>query len=653
MKLHKQSRLISLAALLALAGGWAWDSHDPSDRAEGPSAWARHKLLAQEPEENSRLRSSAPEVAPRTPADSIGRGFRQAEVATLPCFPAPSATPVGLDPASRPLNLYRGRLMATDFSPIPGAEILYVDQTGNIRTTRSEGDGNFVLGDPQVKNGLLRFEAEGFGCTFQSLQESPRNSPLLPPVYVLKRSASLSGQILSPNGQPAQNFFVRITEEFPFPLSSKKQLAPPPLQAQTDLYGKFHLAEIPANRKLRMTVFGNGIVEELPQTYVLPPGAHEICNWHLGQSTIIHGQVVDNFGVAVPDVTIELRPSSLPQSAIPGSIHSLSGMPSGKALRTRCNAQGYFEFPKVLPGRWLVGAATYPRPHSTPGDFQDFFVSPTAVLVEVLVGTGPIHVALPVQRGQWILGKLLNEDGLPIPHAEIRAHHLRSPARRRVLSTAGGQFALGPLPPGEYKLHTSLPVHSELTHLVVAPRLIRAGTAPVTLHAVSGVEISGQLEDIRKTLSNRLVRLTSLDQPLTSLWSELEFHENGFKSERVPPGEYSLFAELEDGRIIWLPNLQLDAQTNWTDLVPMEGGRLNVQSLLQDLSEEADYSIRAFALNQESGAKMVVSQPFVPGQAKNMILPEGRMQVELWQGNKVMSRRWVTIQAMAAANLDF
>ncbi len=185
------------------------------------------------------------------------------------------------------------------------------------------------------------------------------------------------------------------------------------------------------------------------------------------KTAVVEGTVVNSVsGAALRRVDVTLSNSVVPAelAAMMQKVQGISGMPdmpkaATKTFTATTDGAGKFRFEKVDPGVYylkakragFVDGSYQPKGGGAEGEMRLSAGQEMTGLVFRLVPQGAIS------------GRVLDEEGEPVPEATVSAMKYSYAAGRRRLTPAGmertddrGQFRLGKLPPGKYFLCAEL-----------------------------------------------------------------------------------------------------------------------------------------------------------------------------------------------------
>jgi hypothetical protein len=136
-----------------------------------------------------------------------------------------------------------------------------------------------------------------------------------------------------------------------------------------------------------------------------------------------------------------------------GGGMTMAGPPPGTAVSS--DAEGKFSFPKLEPGRYMLSADKAGYVRQQYGTRAGQFGPGTNLVLEP--GQKIANIEFKLMRQGVITGKVVDEDGEPVPHTMVSVLR-RTPSSRRAMGMMGtatndvGEFRIASLPPGRYLL---------------------------------------------------------------------------------------------------------------------------------------------------------------------------------------------------------
>jgi hypothetical protein len=190
---------------------------------------------------------------------------------------------------------------------------------------------------------------------------------------------------------------------------------------------------------------------------VFEPGQEISKEWRLGSGRTVRGRVVDDAErpVAGQKLLLTQRVDCASLSTLRAALQWQDEGRATQDLRT--DADGRFSIDDVGPGKWWLGIAP-PKPRwfgSEPVEFDA--LAPVAVPFEVEADRDPIDLLLRAHRGLYIRGRAVDAEGNPVL-ASLTATSTDEGSSFFASASADGktgEFAIGPLEPGEYQIEAT------------------------------------------------------------------------------------------------------------------------------------------------------------------------------------------------------
>lgn len=343
---------------------------------------------------------------------------------------------------------------------------------------------------------------------------------------------------------------------------------------------------------------------------LLQPGERRVLEVRLPALVTLRGRVVGPGGEALARVPVQLTPGEgWGGSLRPMQVAQLQGVPS-----TRTDSGGYFEFPAVSEGRYLVGVPIDTRV----GGSSRVSLSAPSLFVEFDAESPPGQLRLELKVASSILGQIVDREGNPVARRKL---WLR-PADEGVAfldatSDAEGQFRFHGLCEGEY---------------LVSPWL-------ESLHTLSGQRVAAGASDVRVVLAPCSLSLELVDTPSLD-----DAHVSAFAIERgvspptgrhleasgraraglsnLEPGVYDVIATTRGGRIAIGRGVELSAKKSSVEL------RLELTAAVPlELTLTLDSERRFYRVVH--GSATVAAGWLEPGAGNVALVPEGVLRVEL------------------------
>lgn len=303
----------------------------------------------------------------------------------------------------------------------------------------------------------------------------------------LDRGATLRVRVLDPGDAPVSRAVVELRAD------ARDLSTTPPWQgfagsaaskwpADTDADGVATWADLPADIALRARVLRRmELVHTEPAEIVLDAGEQRELTWRVAATSDVRGVVREDNGEPAPRRKLWLQRSRGETAVI-----FRYGMFDANGRSTTSDEAGRFRFRDVPPGAWWLAPA--------PPEFgrADPVRDPVSVgqRVEVSDSGAPVDADLVLQRGLVIRGRVLAPDGVTPIESSVSARR-DGGLFVNVSGNADGEFVLGPLLPGRWKLTAS----SRLAHRQSERIEVDAGATNVVLRLQPAADVRVRVVD--------------------------------------------------------------------------------------------------------------------------------------------------------------
>lgn len=407
---------------------------------------------------------------------------------------------------------------------------------------RTDEDGVFRVPYASWASEVATFSVAGRGPRRAVLKDAGGTEGL---VVHLQRGARLSGRITGeiPAGArvEAEASGYELFEASASALTLSGDVT---FSAPVERNGSFAFEDLPSGVRLKLRlVAGRETLLQEPRPRALQPGGSAEVEWALNSGGRIVGRVTDASGEPMADHVVWLLTQD---EARPGLLESYVT----PLRRSRSDDAGRFSFEGVRTGVWTVGLAPADR-----GTDMTEAHAPVAVAVTVEPAAGDAEVALTVHRGLVLTGRVVDPEGNPIQAFVSVAGGAYLSER----SESDGKFRIGPLLPGEYRVHAGtfgtgglLLADSE-----AAPVTVGGATEELVLRLRLGGSLAGiALDDGTGDPVPANIVLTAAEG--RTAWSR-SGEESEFEFGGLLPGHYHLTATTQDGRIGILNDFEVEA----------------------------------------------------------------------------------------------
>ncbi|MEN6631880.1 MAG: carboxypeptidase regulatory-like domain-containing protein, partial [Candidatus Polarisedimenticolia bacterium] len=428
-----------------------------------------------------------------------------------------------VDREGRPVGgatLVAARLAAGDAgrSPLEGPQ--------EAARALSDGGGAFRLADLAAGRYRLVAARRGFATARREGLVVEAGRPLDVGAVTLAAGATLDGIVTSRSGGPVEGAEVVVmpTDFREAALRRLRQDGAP--DATSDAAGRFALRDLDAAARVERMVRREGYnTANLPGISPAGPQPLEIA---LAPASRVAGVVLDpdRKPLAGADVT------ALIERRVGGGASMVIGR---YVQRIDTDAEGRFAFDDVAPGKVELTFAA-------PGMQRRKFAA-----MEVVEGKNLDGLEIAMERGAWLVGRVLGPDGAPAAGATVRpagndGSAARAFPRLETKTDAEGLYRLDNLQPGERDVEAA----KEGTRRAVKRLALRAGENQLDLELGAGLEIDGVVEDEGGAPAPRAEVSVSaaasyLDDPLSAVADEA----GRFRLAGLADGDYPLVARAD------------------------------------------------------------------------------------------------------------
>jgi hypothetical protein len=406
----------------------------------------------------------------------------------------------------------------------------------------SDSDGRFDFRLESWKRPHLRVEADGYSPSIVvplAGHASPNAAQLVP----LDAAARIKAHVLDSAGGAVPEARVVLMcqgylSQLPTDFSSSLDIPDPEWAAVSDSQGWCFVEGLSPEVKLTVRVDQRGqTILKDDRPIVLKSGETRELELRVGSSCRLTGSVLDQEGKPVGSQELWLLHAQRDQPRFLERFDTLRD-----PTKTRTDEKGRFAFENVLAGKWWLAPALIENPATL---FDPGAVAPLTTVVEIPADATSFEVVVKVQRGLFIGGRVLDSEEKPVPKAGVFARSTEGSCVVNVQANEAGEFAAGPLVPGEYALAAGANGFS-ISQMVKA----NCGDRDVLLRLRSGGAISGNV-----TMAD--TGSSSVASVVAAMKTEEEdgFHMRGsgddgsFKFDGLKPGDWSVTAYTTGGLI--------------------------------------------------------------------------------------------------------
>lgn len=430
-------------------------------------------------------------------------------------------------------------------------------------------------------------------CLVMATGHGPRMQPLWPangahtaitgPIVVeLERSCSIEVLVhAAPQGAEvrARLAVTALRQRALVPAAQWLRFGASPyeLRAAPDDEGRFRFVDVPSSAKVSLTLHAlvtGDLLYAAAEAVETRAGETHRVTWDLAASGRFVCTVHEVDGSPASGRVVQL---SLPSGRVIGTTDR--GEKPLKSART--DAAGVAVFTDVAPGTWVVGLAhaergrgDWPRAPERESPERDF--ARYELEVEMPAGGGEVPVAFTLHRGLYIEGRVVAPHALP-KNLAVSASAGTFHAMVQGIEIIEGQFRLGPLMPGDYRVGARVMGRSDHSFAPSDVVEVVAGTTDVELALRLGVQIELRAVDARLgDAADAKFIVSRIDGGAyhSSYEARASFNANGLER-----GVYCAVALAPDGRVGVVDRFTAESSTELTEVtVPIDvGGTLVVE----------------------------------------------------------------------------
>ncbi|HEX5715070.1 MAG TPA: carboxypeptidase regulatory-like domain-containing protein [Thermoanaerobaculia bacterium] len=326
-----------------------------------------------------------------------------------------------------------GRVTDASGRAVEGAEVRTYSDQGLIDPRKAFAEEEPPPDARSGPDGLFRIEDLERGRRYTVTVWHPAHpreavpdveAPTADPVLIeLQPARTLSGRVVGPEGEPVPD--AEITAVLTFGLGGRSHL---PL-ARTDSAGEFQGSDLKPGL-LDLQVTARGYRETWWKGVQVPQDRDpEPVTITMERGSVLEIRARDREGNPLSDVRVLVWPTNPPERAWPRH-------PFGRPIT---DGDGLARFDDLAPGEYTVSGMTSGR----------------SAEANVRLGSGTTRVDLLFEHGIAVAGRVVNEEGEPVPFATVHAAEGEGMTARGVSSQADGSFVIPDLEEGEYRLTAS------------------------------------------------------------------------------------------------------------------------------------------------------------------------------------------------------
>ena len=537
-----------------------------------------------------------------------------------------------LDPGERmelemrlfPHPVAHGRIVVVDQaeSPIAGA-MVSAEEGSSFATQETDSDGVAIISDlSQLLGASFRVEADGYARGYGRIDDEDPEQRV-----ILNAEARLAGTITDASGVPVADAEVIARadpQQFGGVYNSSDKIE---WHTRSSADGLYSLAQLPTEQHLVIEVTA-GDELAVKKTPKLVAGEQQF-DIQLSTPPTLSGQVLDVAARGVAGVVVEAAPV-IQLGTDPNYSRALKAVVK---LSATTDSEGRFHFDEsaeMFPGLWRVGLAgsldANIRPSADEGATYRWL--PAVVEIKIPPGQKDNEVILQVESGPYISGVLVDEAGEPLEFGVVRVYPMSNFHGSRLQTTAigeDGSFTIGPLKPGEYRIHAQEPVRI----LNGKAENVPAGTTDLLLVCTQPSGVKGKVVDAAgNPIQATLFAYDRRDQD-SVMWS-LRVNGDGefglFDDEVMV---FDFFALLNDGRAGLASGVRLTKGGVTEVEIEMEQA-VSLRIQVHGVDEE-----RMYAVMEHRGQVIFHGNPWC---LENITwLPEGQLHIEIHDRSGVVA----------------
>jgi len=319
--------------------------------------------------------------------------------------------------SSIPTTKISGQVIDTEFQGVANVEISLARNQG--QTIYTDDRGYYEFKAESAENYYLSFHAQGYHSThkvFSSKQSSTLDLPAIT-LQLIERLHTVTGKLVDELGNPIANEDIHLISSS-FAINKK---------ATSNIRGEFYLNELPTTDDYQLHVRTRGPFESHQQSNLTINENTQTLVIQLQPISMaeLSGQLVDENGYAIPNLSLQLSSTSL----------------RGANITLNTDEHGYFSARNLPSGPINLTSYSKPLTHISGVSLDPF--ETTNIQIQLDVGDSYIH------------GEITDITGNPVENAQITiektvVNDFKVRSLRTTNSTSDGRFNFEQIGGGEH-----------------------------------------------------------------------------------------------------------------------------------------------------------------------------------------------------------
>jgi hypothetical protein len=526
-----------------------------------------------------------------------------------------------------------------------------------LGTAVSASDGMATYTIPTDRRLHLTVESKSFTLDKVLVPDEPIGTPEQPLEIAFPRGASIHGRLFGTSGEPLSSDRLSLqtnawdvvsmrlrTRRWRHAEERSRESAP-------DLGpNEFLFEDVPAEIDLVLTAtYGEGTDERQQDslTLYLAPGERREIEWNVGRRSSLSGRVVDDAGEPVAGATLAPSRSSEGRVFVEVMGSSVGQVVDGRVQKS--DANGEFELRGLGAGPCILDVRSPDRRCSS-GTYQ----------CSLAPGEQRRDVVIELPRAAPLIVRARLPDGSV---ATSLLADVATAADRRVVngqSTGGedGTVTLEAVQLGEVEVGVSARVGA--TEWTGRARFLHDGEHDCVVDCTAVATLHGTVEFGPGKPANvgMFVTLIRRDEATEELAIRSGFHSppGEFEFLRVRPGEYDVVAVTVDGWIGVVPSLSLAPGGQRDGVVVRVEPGTTLRFAAPSLEEGTARSLRTsdrYQIRVRRDGAVVATKSLSPAGHGELVVPPGKLTVELWSSRALLASRDVEARAFQVARVRF